>query len=368
VLWRADLGGRLSPPTIGEGKVFVAAVDAHRLVALDAREGKPVWRFTAGGRIDSPPTVHRGRVLFGSSDGWVYCLRGEDGALIWRFLAAPQIHRIVAFGQLESPWPVHGSVLVKDNVVYAAAGRSTHLDGGIHVYALDPATGRLIRELKPLNRNPHGLADVLVSDGKLICMRHLTYSLERRPRNGWRRTALASRAGQRAYSTAGLLDASWFSRVGWSLGHKAGDSFDLLVFDDRRVYAVSATRKGGFGGYVHPGKGGYRLVALDRSVLGRKRSKGAWSRRLPIRVRAMVVAGERLVVSGPPDVADPSDAWAALEGRKGGVLAVLSTLDGQTLSTRRLEAAPAYDGLAASGGRLILSTAGGQVLCLGKPQ
>ena len=44
---------------------------------------------TAGGRIDTPPTIADGLCLFGSHDGWVYCLRAADGRLAWRFRAAP---------------------------------------------------------------------------------------------------------------------------------------------------------------------------------------------------------------------------------------------------------------------------------------
>ncbi|MFH1265183.1 MAG: PQQ-binding-like beta-propeller repeat protein, partial [Planctomycetota bacterium] len=126
--WHADLGGRLTSVVIAEGKLLVAQVDAHTVHALDADDGRPIWTFTAGGRVDSPPTVFGGLVLFGSADGRVYCLRAEDGALVWRFLAAPVDRRIGSFDQLESVWPVHGSVLVRDGIAYATAGRSTYLD------------------------------------------------------------------------------------------------------------------------------------------------------------------------------------------------------------------------------------------------
>ncbi|NQT13469.1 MAG: PQQ-binding-like beta-propeller repeat protein, partial [Planctomycetes bacterium] len=124
-VWEAELGGRITSPVIAGGKVFVAVVDSHRVHALDAATGEPAWTFTAGGRIDSPPSIDRGRVIFGSADGYVYCLRESDGELAWRFRAAPEERRIMAFGQLESAWPVHGSVLVLDGEVYCVAGRSS---------------------------------------------------------------------------------------------------------------------------------------------------------------------------------------------------------------------------------------------------
>ncbi|MBS3771775.1 MAG: PQQ-binding-like beta-propeller repeat protein, partial [Bacteroidales bacterium] len=142
--WKAGPGGKLTAPVIAGGRLFVASTDRHAVYGLDARNGEELWKFTAGGRIDSPPTVYQGVVLFGSADGKVYCLRASDGEMVWRFRAAPVDRRIVSHGQLESAWPVHGSVLVENGSVYFAAGRSSFLDGGIYLYRLDPQTGKIL--------------------------------------------------------------------------------------------------------------------------------------------------------------------------------------------------------------------------------
>ncbi|KPK48168.1 MAG: hypothetical protein AMK72_07390, partial [Planctomycetes bacterium SM23_25] len=146
--WQAAVGGSLSSVVVAGGKVFVASVDTHAVRALDAADGKEVWRYTAGGRVDSPPTIHRGMALFGSADGWVYSLRADDGALAWRFRAAPENRSVVSYGQVESAWPVHGSVLVEDGAAYVAAGRSSYLDGGVYLYRLDPLTGKKLSEVR----------------------------------------------------------------------------------------------------------------------------------------------------------------------------------------------------------------------------
>ncbi len=135
--------GPVTAPVIAAGLVFVARPDAHQLVALDARSGQVRWRYTANGRIDTPPTIHRGLCLFGSKSGWVYCLRARDGRLVWRLRAAPNDERIVAYGQIESPWPVPGSVLVVDDVAYFAAGRQPLADGGIRLFAVEPSSGKI---------------------------------------------------------------------------------------------------------------------------------------------------------------------------------------------------------------------------------
>jgi outer membrane protein assembly factor BamB len=171
-LWQTKLGGRLSSVVVAEGRLFVASIDTHTVHALKADSGARLWSYTAGGRVDSPPTVWKGRVLFGSADGWVYCLRASDGALIWRFRAAPADLRMMAYEQIESVWPVHGSVLVRNasrvegvppsnrglearDTLYCVAGRSMFLDGGLRLLRLDPATGASLGDDPRRSRSQH---------------------------------------------------------------------------------------------------------------------------------------------------------------------------------------------------------------------
>ncbi|MHC4179211.1 MAG: outer membrane protein assembly factor BamB family protein [Planctomycetota bacterium] len=146
--WQADVGGKLSSPTVAQRRVFVASVDEHRIAAVDADSGRSLWSFTAGARVDSPPTLYRDRAIFGCRDGYVYSVRLSDGALAWRLQAARRLGRVVTNGQLESASPVHGSVLIEDGVAYFTAGRSSYLDGGIELYRVEPGTG------KTLSRTP----------------------------------------------------------------------------------------------------------------------------------------------------------------------------------------------------------------------
>jgi len=160
VLWTADLGdwprgvlaqdwkennpgvrGPVTPPVAAGGLVLVAQPDRHRVVALDAKTGQMRWDFTADGRVDTPPTLAGGLCLLGTRNGTVYALRAKDGQLAWRLHVAPEDERIVAFGQLESPWPAAGSVLVVGDTAYVAAGRHPLAYGGIRILALDTATG-----------------------------------------------------------------------------------------------------------------------------------------------------------------------------------------------------------------------------------
>jgi outer membrane protein assembly factor BamB len=183
--WEVRVGGAVTPPVASGGRVYVAAKQEHTLHAYSVDGGRELWHFVAGGRIDSPPTLCGELVLLGCGDGYVYCLRASDGRMVWRFRAAPSTERVVARGRLESPWRVHGSVLLKDGIAYCTAGRSTFLDGGIWVLGLDPRTGRVVHEAhldtwsrtredaegKPFIPSYHiegAHSDILVSEGPYI--------------------------------------------------------------------------------------------------------------------------------------------------------------------------------------------------------
>ena len=356
--WATPIGGRLSSLVAAEGKVFVASIDDHSVHAIDAASGKEAWSYTAGGRVDSPPTIHQGRVLFGSADGWVYCLRASDGALAWRFRAAPTDERAPSFEQLESVWPVHGSVLVRDGVVWAVAGRSMFLDGGLRLCRLDPASGKLISETVLDDREaatgksiqdfvswlnmPVAAPDVLSSQGGLVYMRSQPFKpdgtrlpLEAMPR-GANADAGAPPATQRRdrahlFSPTGFLDDSWWHRTYWLYGslfvsgwcgyYRAGKTAPagrILVFDEEKVYGFG--RKPLYFRWTTPIE--HHLFAASKTAVpvaptkapAKKRRQPApqiprlWAQDVPLMARAMVLAGDTIFIAGPPDLVDEQQA------------------------------------------------------------
>jgi hypothetical protein len=87
-----------------------------------------------------------------------------------------------------------------------------------------------------------------------------------------------------------------------------------------------------------------------------------WKRRIPVRIRAMALADNHLFVAGPPDIVD----LAAFEGKKGGILDVIDTSNGETLAEHKLPSPPVFNGAAAARGRLYLSLEDGSVVCYGQ--
>jgi outer membrane protein assembly factor BamB len=382
ITWQTDIGARPSGLVVAGDKVFIASVDTHTVWALDADNGKDLWKYTVGSRVDSPPTLHDGLAIFGSADGWVYCLGAADGALVWRFDAAPHYRLITAFGQLESPWPVPGSVLVQDEKCWFAAGRSSYLDGGIHIYALEPKTGKVLHHETIYSPDPETgtmspetsgntmsglLNDIPTTDGADVFIRQMKVSPS------------GNRGGKHLYTTGGYLDASWFNRTFWKVGR--AQTSGLMVLGKDVAYGVEVYASRSRETVFMPSAKAYRLRCIPlkastgsssgKQATGKRRQQGVkalWEQPIGIRVTAMVRAADTIFVAGEPDVIDQKDPHGAWEGRKGGVLAAYATDNGKRLAEYKLPAPPVWDGMAAANGRLFISTLHGGIICMGRRQ
>jgi len=422
--WTTSIGGRLTAPVVAAGTVVLAGVDEHTVYALDEKTGRLLWKHVAGGRVDSPPTIHRGMVLFGSADGRVTCLRLSDGELVWRFLAAPADVRAVARDQVESVWPVHGSVLVLDGVAYCSAGRSTWLDGGIDLYGLDPATGKVLYKHHFESRHPRfregknqaradydshvgqnltdyrtylasdrsdsfsmaggAVSDVLVSDGRNVFLHHIKFNAKLEKQDAMSR---------HLFSTSSLLDDSENHRTHWVLGtgdfsrvpvayswivNRPGKRMPtiavptgvMLVYDDRAVWGVR--RGGDSNGRYSLFKRKNRPFADDepprpdfRSIPASEANAYTWRIDLPVRTTAMLKSGANLVLGVAPVEIPADDPHAAYEGRLGGAIWVCSAADGNKLAEYPLDRPTVWNGMAAAGARLYLTTVDGKVRCFG---
>jgi hypothetical protein len=369
--WKTDLGGVLTQPVVADGRVFTASTGNHTVHALKADTGGKLWSFTAGGRIDSSPTCHAGTVLFGSADGWVYCLTAAEGTLVWKFRAAPVDRRIVSFGRIESLWPVHGSVLIKDGRVLFSAGRTSWLDGGIHLYALDPVTGKVLGTGNdnvmgtklPKNPSPGMLSDLLVSHAEHIYMRTSQIQLtsggfnvvrDSTPQKGGPGTPVTAMDYKSVLMASdGMMEPTGNHREGFLMNGVRGQA---MLCDGDVIYHVQIFENWKHSAAFEPGQGKVSLSAKTLSGGSRK-----WSTQMPIRVTSLVAAGDLLFAAGPVDVVDRTDPWGGYEGRKGAKLVVCSKADGKQQAVMDLPAVPAYDAMSAAGGSLYVAFADGSI-------
>jgi hypothetical protein len=307
-------------------------------------------------------------------------------------------------------------VLVHDGVACFAVGRSSYLDGSIRLCRLEARTGRLLSDTIIDHRDPEtgyqrkgtvkgtnmpgALPDVLSCDGQSIFMRHNRFDLEGEPQNP---------EVKHLFSSAGFLEDSWWHRTYWQFGTAMGSNYGgwpragnqvpagrLLVFDERSIYGFGRNQ------YIHHGAHvgidgatvfhfrpqqdsrrrftHYRAFAAERNAGRRqppvnaaaKRKRAAaskqttkyrWTSQPPVLARARVLAGDNLFLAGPPDVFSSEEPAATFTGKRGGLLCVLSAADGSELAKYDLASPPVFDGMAAAGRRLYMTTTGGEVLC-----
>ena len=442
--WTAKLPGRLSSPVVAGNRVFLAQVDAHTVHARDARTGERLWHFVAGGRVDSPPTIWQGRVLFGSADGCIYSLRASDGELVWRFRAAPEERFMLAYEQVESAWPVSGSVLVHHGLVHAVAGRSMFLDGGLRLMRLDAATGELRGETVLNDRDPAtgqdlqvyvkgttmpvALPDILSTDGRFLYMRSQKFQFDG-TRVDVPNIEVTDQAGEgtHLFAPGGFLDDTWFHRSYWMYGRAAAGGWGgwpragryapsgrLLVHAGDTIYGFgrkpefmaqsSVLEYQLFAAPKEPDNEAIRRVVRAENRMNQDHPKNSgsvadwkhranyplsdrtatayeWTReKLPLLARAMVLAGDTLVVAGPPDVADEqvgflnigdpalnasrAEQQRAWEGALGGRLLAVNAATGEPVIELELSAPPVWDGMVAARGRLFIALQNGEIVCL----
>lgn len=416
--WQVKLGADLTGAVVAGNRMVVCSKAEQVVYCLDATSGKPLWQRATPAKVDSPPVLVNGLCVFGSVDGSVYCLNAEDGALRWRFRIGSVERRTVVDNKLESIWPVHGSVLVQNDTVYFASGRSSHLDGGIRLFAVDLASGEIKNHI-PLDAEAPGdqkaylNVDLLVSDGVLINMGLAQFDEELNLQPVSKLTTLIS--------DTGFLSDSWFHRENWVLGgvedrvsttHRIkmqvqGDTGKdslgkLLAFNDTTVYGVKNP-------YSHqkyskeiniPTHTGHRHQKYSRydpswfpvgcRVFASENVKPdepqkkikypgmpakaharpeVWGVDMNFQPRTIVLSGGTLILAGwldavaikpktglalNPENPDPRDC----------VLRVLSIEDGKMLSECRIPGEPAYDGMAIAYDKIYLPLKNGTVICL----
>ena len=381
--------GVLSPPTVANGIAYLTRPNAHELVAVDTASGEVRWRFTANARLDTPPAVHRGLCLLGSAAGWVYALRADTGEVVWRLRAAPSDERILAYGQVESPWPVPGAVLVMDDVAFFAAGRQPLADGGILVFAVDPMTGERhwVRRIDSVPQQGFyensGLEfdpfDILHAEGDGLAMSRWVTSLDGKQIEVDKWNAFA-----RLNTGAGEV---WIPRGSWTYGARHQHRFPgeaprrpLVAFRDDNVYSSLNGTTEVFRRDFDLDKG----EEFDSKwITGWAASRAAREDGKPYRTYRIAEGAEW---SNDPFADQREKAKApergtqlhnrihamALSGdeklyvvHEDGRLKMLSTSDGYVIRETQVPP-PAWDGLAIAGGRLFLTTQEGELVCLGE--
>jgi outer membrane protein assembly factor BamB len=145
VKWKFHTAGRvISSPAIVNGVAYVGSTDCN-LYAIDIASGRQKWKFETKGWVVSSPAVEDGTVYFGSYDSNFYAMDAASGQLKWKFQTGGErryigkhLHYLQpAAESMPDPWDIYlSSPSVSKGAVYFGSS-----DG--NVYAVDAKNGTL---------------------------------------------------------------------------------------------------------------------------------------------------------------------------------------------------------------------------------
>ena len=376
-----------APVAVG-GRVWFAAPDGI-VHCLDAATGKEQWTFATAGLVFASPTIADGRVYVGGGDGRVYCLDATTGCCLWQFLAAPADRRLFWYGHLINTWPVVPGVVVQNGVAYTVAGYQK--DNGIHAYALNAKTGKVIWEKDDAARGTSGTMDGLESIGNIavgagkmwVCGSPAGYFALT---NGDWKTAAGGRFG----AEIALMD-KWVLRGGRrlsetqdTLSHPLGGTDFGAISDETQPQSVTLTSPGtclpawdAELTVMPPTKQAGGLNALTNASLL------AWLSERPAAESALkkATADAKPKLMEWPDLASwktenlslaafvlaKDQAVAANSSGRAHTVSGYSRTDGQKLWTATLPEQPAMNRMALDrDGRVLVALCDGSVVCLGR--
>jgi outer membrane protein assembly factor BamB len=163
--WRFNSAPIESSPLLKGNRLFVGSWD-HGVYALNANNGKRIWRFEADNEVNTSAAYWNGRIFIASDSGTLYSLSAKTGKLLWSEGSAREFY-------YATPTVAHGRVYIgsTDGTMYvfgAKTGRllwarplGTYIYGAAAVYkrkvfvgtydgqfyALDAATGRTVWQI-----------------------------------------------------------------------------------------------------------------------------------------------------------------------------------------------------------------------------
>jgi len=150
----APEGRPLATPAAFDGIVYLGGSDGT-VYAVDALEGRTIWRFHTGGPITSSPAVTGGLVYLGSWDGTICALEAKTGAMVWRVTAGGPVADPVAVGDdIVFARAVGGDLLALDGQSGELEWQQSDVPSGAPVFAelvvlvgdraFDPTSGALL--------------------------------------------------------------------------------------------------------------------------------------------------------------------------------------------------------------------------------
>jgi outer membrane protein assembly factor BamB len=129
------------PILVGDTVVIGSTVD-DSVAAVNATNGQVRWKYFTGGPVRFAPAAWQDRLFLAGDDGYLHALSIDDGRLLWKHRGGPDDRMCLGNERMISRWPARGGPVVVDDTVYYAAG--IWPSGGVFLHALDAATGDVV--------------------------------------------------------------------------------------------------------------------------------------------------------------------------------------------------------------------------------
>lgn len=137
---RMDDDLAFQPIVVGD-LVLVASGVEGMLLAIDANSGAPRWRFFCSSPLRFAPVAWKDRVFVAGDDGQLHALALKDGSRLWSHRGAQGPEWVLGNEHLISHWPARGGPVVHNGVVYYTAG--IWPSDGVSVHAVDALSGQV---------------------------------------------------------------------------------------------------------------------------------------------------------------------------------------------------------------------------------
>ncbi len=341
-VWKARSKNIISAPTTGYGKIFVADIEQGKIIAVNAETGKKEWEFSAEGRIDMPPTIADGMAVFGCRNGWVYALRASDGVLVWKSFIAPMDLKLVSFGQVESLWPAPGSVLIKDGIIYATAGKTSEDNGGLAVMAFDLLTGKQ-KWARSVGKGFRRQNEILAFKDNSLFLRKMKIN----PDNG--EGKIPKSKWEDSHTLAGVADSEWTNQSSKRSGNIliGGILFQIVIEKEDIVYGIMHYK-------------GIKCLAIKKEKTKKRRPKKdrcIWmiTANKSDSYTSMSLLNNNIVLGG-----------RVIEGGKAnGIVDIIDASNGKSLQKIKLNSHPVFQGIAPLNDKLFVVLNDGSIVCLG---
>jgi outer membrane protein assembly factor BamB len=169
--WQTRLGGTVyASPVVANGIAYIGTTGGV-LNAVDTRDGKSVWTFSAGVPLYGAGAIDGDALYLIGDDGTLFRLQRSNGKLVWKAsLQTSPVARVLPHPSVFD-WDWQGpQPLVADGVVYVGTG-----DGVFH--AVDAETGKPRWHFATSGRIRNGAA--LSADRVLVgSADHFVYALD----------------------------------------------------------------------------------------------------------------------------------------------------------------------------------------------